>query len=99
MNCVRIDSVSFEMIFFYFFICLRELWNIDKEYHSLPSLDVRCFWSNVEQEKNVKMVRDTRDLSQGADVAELRFIGFLNHGDVAVEGSLIDFFALILAPF
>lgn len=52
-----------------------------------------------DKEKNVEMARDTRDFSWGADVAELRFIGFLNHGDVAVEGSLIDFSALTLAPF
>jgi len=47
----------------------------------------------------VEMARDTRDFSRGADVAELRFIGFLNHDDVAVEGSLIDFSVLTLASF
>lgn len=39
-------------------------------------------------------VRDTQDLGGGADVGALRFIGFLNHGDVAVGGSLIDFSVL-----
>jgi len=40
------------------------------------------------------MVRDSRRLPpRGVDVVALRFIGFLNHGDVAVEGSLIDFSA------
>lgn len=55
-------------------------------------------WASGEkdEEKNVKMARDTQDFSRGADVAELRFIDFLNHGDVAVEGSLIDF--SVLAP-
>jgi len=52
-----------------------------------------------DKEKNVEMARDTRDFSRGADVAELRFIGFLNHDDVAVEGTLIDFSVLTLASF
>jgi hypothetical protein len=42
----------------------------------------------------VEMARDSRRLpSRGVDVVALRFIGFLNRGDVAVEGSLIDFSA------
>lgn len=40
-----------------------------------------------------EVARDTQDLNRGADVGALRFIGFLNHGDVAVGGSLIDFSA------
>lgn len=39
-------------------------------------------------------IRDTQDLGGGADVGALRFIVFLNHGDVAVAGSLIDFSVL-----
>lgn len=39
-------------------------------------------------------MRDTEDLDGGADVGVFRFIGFLNHGDVAVGGSLIDFSVL-----
>lgn len=39
-------------------------------------------------------IRDTQDLGGGADVGALRFIVFLNHGDVAVGGSLIDFSVL-----
>lgn len=99
MNFIHRRSFFWKNLCQFFFIYLRELWNTDKEYHTLPSLDARCLWSNVEQEKNVKIVLDTRDLSRGADIVELRFIGFLNHGDVAVQGSLIDFSALTLASF
>lgn len=42
----------------------------------------------------MESLRDTQDLGEGADVDAARFIGFLNHGDVAVGGSLIDFSVL-----
>lgn len=100
MNFTRIDKVSFTRILTCFFICLKELWNTDKEYHTLPSLNARCLWSNVEQEKdeekNVKIVRDTRNLSWGADV---RWAEIYRFPESWWCSCLIDFSALTFASF
>lgn len=101
------NSLSMNFVICIAAVSLIESWFVLSNYkttikHRIFSFVRRCICEAMQkkdEEKNVEIVRDTRDFSRGADVAELRFIGFLNHGDVAVEDSLIDFSGLTLAPF